>query len=130
MSRLAALGAMLALAGCVTAGAEPPDVGNYKGQPSAPILAKLGPPQSQEATATEAIYRWRSSIVQESAPVTQTVVSYATLNPSTSTVTTFEPQRQYCSLTMTVDAAGRVIDFVRDGSRQACAPLTNRLTSP
>lgn len=127
MSRLAALAAMLLLAGCVTSGGEPPDVGSYKGQPSAPILAKLGPPESQEANATEAVYRWRTSVVQESTPVTTTRVSYATNIPSTVPVTTFEPQRQYCTLTLTVDSSGRVIDFVRDGSRQACSPLTNKL---
>jgi hypothetical protein len=127
MTRAAALVGLLALAGCVTTAVEPPDVGRFKGQPSAPILARLGPPESQQATATGAVYRWRDSVLQESAPVTTSTVTYASGLPSTVPVTTFRPQTQSCTLTLTVDAAGRVVDFVREGSRQACAPLTDKL---
>jgi hypothetical protein len=119
------------VAGCVTtAGEVPPDVGNYRGQASQPVLAKLGPPDSQEATATTAIYRWRTSVLQESAPVTTTTVIYSNGVPQTVPVQQFRPQTQYCTLEMTVDVSGRIVDFVRDGSRQACAPLTAKLTSP
>ena len=51
-------------------------------------------------------------------------------SPAAVPVTTFQPQTQWCTLTLTVDAAGRVTDLARDGSRQACAPLTDKLTSP
>jgi len=127
MMRALALLGLLAVTGCVTTADQAPTVGNYRGQPSAPIVARLGPPEAQEATATAAVYRWQTSILQESVPVTRTVVSYATNIPSTSDVTTFQPRRQYCSLTMTVDTAGRVTDFTRDGSLQACAPLLDKL---
>ena len=130
MIRLATLVVLLAAAGCVTTGDAPPDVGNFKGQPSQPILAKLGPPESQDSLGGGTVYRWRSSVVQESAPVTTNTVSYASGGaPTTVPVTTFQPQTQNCTLTMTVDAAGRVTDLSRDGSRQACAPLLDRLGS-
>jgi hypothetical protein len=127
MIRPVALVGLLALTGCVTTATEPPDVGRFKGQPSAPILARLGPPDSQETAGSSAVYRWRTAILQESAPITTSTVTYASGLPATVPVTTFRPQEQYCTLTLTVDAAGRVTDFVRDGSRQACAPLTDKL---
>lgn len=125
--RPVALVGLLVLTGCVTTAAEPPDVGRFKGQASAPILARLGPPASQEAAGTAVVYRWSTSVLQESAPVTTSTVNYASGLPSNVPVTTFRPQEQYCTLILTVDAAGRVADFVRDGSRQACAPLTDKL---
>jgi hypothetical protein len=129
--RRAALAVLFAVTGCVTTADAPPDVGNFKGKASQPILAKLGPPESQQSVGGGTVYRWRTSVVQESAPVTTNTVSYASGGlPTTVPVTAFQPQTQSCMLTMTVDAAGRVSDFVRDGSRQACAPLTDKLTSP
>jgi len=126
---LAAMGWMTG--GCVTTGNAPPDVGNFKGQAGQPILAKLGPPDSQASVGGGAVYRWRTSVLQNSAPTTTTTVSYASGGvPTVVPVTTFEPQTAYCTLILTVDGAGRVTDFVRDGSRQACAPLTDKLTSP
>ena len=136
MIRAAALGfalvALLAATGCVTTADAPPDVGNFKGQASQPLLAKLGPPDSRESAGGGTVYRWRTSIVQESAPVTTTTANYSSGSglPTNVPVTTFQPQTQRCTLTMTVDAAGRVTDLARDGSRQACAPLTDKLTSP
>jgi len=131
MSRVAAVMVLLAVAGCVTAADAPPDVGAFKGRPAAPILAKLGPPESQASAGGGTVYRWRTSVVQESAPVTTNTVSYASGGlPTNVPVTTFQPQTEYCTLTLTVDAAGRVSDLVRDGSRQACSPLTDKLTSP
>ncbi len=129
--RPAALAVLLAATGCVTTADTPPDVGNFKGQASQPILAKLGPPDSQQSVAAGTVYRWRTSILQSSAPTTTTTVSYASgIAPTIVPVTTFEPETQYCTLILTVDATGRVTDFVRNGSRQACAPLTDKLTSP
>ena len=133
MIRCAALVALLAVVtGCVTTADAPPDVGNFKGRPSQPLLAKLGPPDSQESAGGGTVYRWRTSIVQESAPVTTTTANYSSGSglPTNVPVTTFQPQTQRCTLSLTVDAAGRVTDLVRDGSRQACAPLTDKLTSP
>lgn len=128
--RLAAFAALLAATGCVTTADPPPDVGTFKGQASQPILAKLGPPDSQQSVAGGTVHRWRTSILQGSAPTTTATVSYASGAPTIVPVTTFEPETQYCTLILTVDAAGRVTDFVRNGSRQACAPLTDKLTSP
>jgi hypothetical protein len=130
VTRAAALVALLAATGCVTTANAPPEVGNFKGQPAQPIIAKLGPPESQTSGAGGTVYRWRTSILQSSAPTTTTTVSYASGLPTVVPVTTFEPQTEYCTLTLTVDAAGQVSDFVRDGSRQACSPLTGKLTSP
>jgi hypothetical protein len=127
MTRHVALVAVFALAGCVTTAVEPSDVGRFKGQPGAPILARLGPPDSRETVGNAAVYRWRTSVLQESAPVTTSTVTYGSGLPSNVPVTTFRPQEQYCTLVLTVDAAGRVTDFVRDGSRQACAPLIDKL---
>jgi len=129
--RLASLAILLVAAGCVTTADAPPDVGKFKGQASQPLIAKLGPPDSQTSGSGSTVYRWRTAVVQESAPVTTNTVSYASGGvPTTVPVTTFQPQTQHCTLTMTVDAAGRVTDLSRDGSRQACAPLTDKLTSP
>jgi hypothetical protein len=125
--RLAAVGALLAVAGCVTTTTETPEVGNFKGQPSAPIIARLGPPESQEATATTVTYRWGSAVREESAPVTMATVTYATGVPATVPVTTFQPRMEYCTLVLTADTAGRVTDLARQGNRQACAPLLDRL---
>ena len=131
MIRAAALAVLLAATGCVTTADAPPDVGNFKGQPSQPILARLGPPDSQQGVGGGTVYRWRTSILQGSAPVTTTTVRYAASGaPTIVPITTFQPEPQYCTLTLAIDAAGRVSDFVRDGSRQACAPLTDKLTSP
>jgi hypothetical protein len=131
MIRVVALVALLVATGCVTTADAPPDLGGFKGQASQPILARLGPPESQESVGGGTVYRWRTSILQGSAPTTSTSVSYAASGaPVVVPVTTFEPETQRCTLILTVDAAGRVTDFTRNGSRQACAPLTDRLTSP
>jgi hypothetical protein len=123
--------ALLVTTGCVTTADTPPDVGTFKGQAAQPILARLGPPDSQESVGGGTVYRWRTSILQGSAPTTTTSVSYAASGaPVIVPVTTFEPETQYCTLILTVDGTGRVTDFVRNGSRQACAPLTGKLTSP
>jgi hypothetical protein len=129
--RPAALAVLLAATGCVTTAEAPLDVGAFKGQAAQPILARLGPPDSQQGVAGGTVYRWRTSVLQGSAPTTTATVSYASGGaPTVVPVTTFEPEMQYCTLILTVDAAGRVTDFVRNGSRQACAPLTDKLTSP
>jgi hypothetical protein len=127
VSRIALLLVMIAATGCVTTGSTPPDVGNFKGQASQPILAKLGAPDSRESVAGGTLYRWRSSVRQESAPTQRTVVDYSSGQPMTHQETVFRPQTETCMLSLTVDASGRVSDFQRDGSRQACAPLLDQL---
>jgi hypothetical protein len=127
MTRVALLLAMMATAGCVTTASTPPDVGNFRGQASQPILAKLGPPESRDSVASGTVYRWRTAVRQESAAVRTTVVDYSSGRPMPQQETVFRPQTETCILTLTVDAAGRVSDFSRDGSRQACAPLLDRL---
>lgn len=127
MIRGAALAVLLAATGCVTTATVPPDVANFKGQASQPLLAKLGPPGSQESVAGGTVYRWRTAVRQESAAVRTTAVQYSSGRPTTVDQTVFKPQTEVCTLTLTVDAAGRVSDFSRDGSRQACAPLLDRL---
>jgi hypothetical protein len=129
VSRLGVLAALLA-AGCVTAASTPPDVGNFKGQASQALLAKLGPPESQESLAGGTLYRWRTEIRQESAPVQVTVVDYSSGQPMAHQETVFRPRTERCTLSLTVDPSGRVSDFTRDGSRQACAPLLHRLGAP
>jgi len=81
VSRVAVLLVVLAAAGCVTTGSTPPDVGNFKGQASQPILAKLGPPESRDSVAGGTVYRWRSAVRQESAAVQATVVDYSSGRP-------------------------------------------------
>jgi hypothetical protein len=130
VSRVAVLLVVLAAAGCVTTGSTPPDVGNFKGQASQPILAKLGPPESRDSVAGGTVYRWRSAVRQESAAVQITVVDYSSGRPMANQETVFRPQTETCTLSLTVDAAGRVSDFTRDGSRQACAPLLDQLGMP
>jgi hypothetical protein len=128
MTRAAAALVILWLAaGCVTTGATPPDVGAFKGQRSEPILAKLGPPESQERTAAGTVYRWRTQIRQEAVPVRGTVTTYESGLPTTMPRTTFQREIEVCTLVMVVDAAGVVRDFDRNGSRQACAALLDRL---
>ena len=66
----------------------------------------------------------------ENVPVRGTRTTYESGLPVTVPTTTFEEQAQTCTLVLTVDAAGTVTDFSRNGSRQACAPLLDKLTSP
>jgi hypothetical protein len=122
---------ILALAtGCVTTGPQPAEVGVAKGRPSQPILAKLGPPTTTQATADGTVYSWRTEVLQESAAVTTTRIDYSSGRPMPIEETTFQPQMQYCTLVLTTDRAGNVSDFSRDGSRQACAPLLDKLGMP
>jgi hypothetical protein len=117
-------------AGCVTTGTAPADVDAFKGQRGAPLLAKLGKPDSQEATAAGTVYRWRTQVLQEAVPVRTATTDYSSGLPRTVETTTFQQERQSCTLVLVVDAAGMVSDFSRNGSRQACAPLLAKLTSP
>ena len=117
-------------AGCVTTGATPADVEAFKGQRGAPILAKLGKPDSQEGTAAGTVYRWRTSVRQEAVPVRTTTTDYSSGLPRTVETTSFTQEIQPCTLVMVVDGAGMVSDFSRNRSRQACAPLLAKLTSP
>ena len=117
-----------ATAGCVTTGATPPDVGAFKGQRGEPVLAKLGPPDSQERTAAGTVYRWHTQIRQEAVPVRTAVTTYESGLPVTTERTTFQRETELCTLLLVVDSAGVVRDFTRDGSRQACAPLLDRLS--
>ena len=126
----AALAILGAVAGCATTAATPPDVGNFTGQPSQPILDRLGPPDSQQASPVSTVYRWRAEVVQQSAPVRTTTTDYSSGRPQAVEETRFGPQVQFCTLVLVVDARGLVTDFTRDGSRQACAPLLDKLTSP
>lgn len=119
---------ILALAtGCVTTAPQPADVGIAQGRPSQPILAKLGKPDSVETTAAGTVYRWRTEVRQESAAVRTTTIDYSSGRPMPIDNTTFMQQTQYCTLVLVVDGAGVVSDFSRDGSRQACAPLLDKL---
>ena len=117
-------------AGCVTTGAAPADVEAFKGQRGAPLLAKLGKPDSQEATSAGTVYRWRTSVRQEAVPVRTTTTDYSSGLPRTVETTSFAQETQSCTLVLVVDGAGMVSNFTRNGSRQACAPLLDRLTSP
>jgi hypothetical protein len=123
----AALLVLAASAGCVTTGATPPDVGNLQGRPSQPILAQLGPPASAEKAGAGMVYRWQTAVVQENMPVRTMTTDYSSGLPVQVEKTSFQAQRQFCTLVLSVDAAGIVTDFNRDGSRQACAPLLDRL---
>jgi hypothetical protein len=114
-------------AACVTTGATPADVDAFNGQRSAPLLAKLGKPDSQERTAAGTVYRWRTEVRQESAPVRTTTTEYPSGRPVIMEGTTFMPETQSCTLVMIADAAGTVSSFTRNGSRQACAPLLTKL---
>ena len=71
----AALAILAAASGCVTTGTPPTDVGAFKGQRSEPVLARLGPPESQERTAAGTAYRWRTQVRQEAVPVRTTVTT-------------------------------------------------------
>jgi hypothetical protein len=128
MIRIAvALSMLWVIAGCVTTGAAPADVDAFRGQRSEPILAKLGPPESTERVAAGTVYRWRTFTRLENVPVQGTRTTYESGLPVTVPTTTFERQTQSCDLVLTVDGAGAVTDFSRNGSRQACAPLLDRL---
>jgi hypothetical protein len=117
-------------AGCVTTSATPPDVGSFQGRPSQPIFAKLGQPDSTETAGAGMVYHWRTAVVQENMPVRTMTTDYSSGLPVQVEKTTFQSQRQACTLVLAVDAAGTVTGFSRDGSRQACAALLDRLGSP
>jgi len=116
-------------AGCVTTGAAPADVEAFKGQRSEPVLARLGAPESQERTAAGTVYRWRAQVRQEAVPVRTTATSYESGLPMTVQRTTFGRETEVCTLVLLVDSAGAISDFSRNGSRQACAPLLDKLGS-
>jgi hypothetical protein len=117
-------------AGCVTTGATPADVESFKGQRGEPVLAKLGKADSQDGTAAGTVYRWRTSVRQEAVPVRTATTDYSSGQPRTVETTSFTQETQSCTLVLAVDAAGMVSNFTRNGSRQACAPLLDKLTSP
>jgi hypothetical protein len=122
-----ALSVLWATAGCVTTGAAPADTDSFRGQRSEPILAKLGPPESAEKVGSGTVYRWRTFTRLENVPVRGTRTSYESGLPVTVPTMTVEQQTQPCTLVLTVDGGGTVTDFSRTGSRQACAPLLDRL---
>ena len=131
MTRIAATLLMVwLLPGCVTTSATPsdPPIEGFRGRPGQPIIARLGPPESTEKVGTTTVYRWRTFTKLENVPTRSSRTTYESGLPVTVPTTTFERQTQVCTLILTVDAAGTVTDFNRDGSRQACAPLLDRLS--
>jgi hypothetical protein len=127
MSRVAiCLLLMLALPTCAPAQSAPPTL---QGQPVAAILAKLGPPDSQQQIEGRTAYVWTVETRAPATPVPSTRVSYPTGRPNTIETLSYPdpPRMENCTLRAFVDGAGNVTSTDWQGSNAGCYDAQQKL---
>jgi hypothetical protein len=122
----ATLLAALATMACASVSAADQDLAKLKGQPVQPVIAKLGPPESQQQTGSGSTYAWTLK-TRVNTPTRTTTTDYAAGRPNTSETMTMVPQLLSCTLRLQVDAAGIIGGVEQDGSFQACGAFADKL---
>lgn len=94
----------------------------FKGQPVSAIVARLGPPDSQQQIDGRTAYVWTVESRVPATPVPSTRVSYAAGVPNTIDTLSYPdpPRMERCTLRAFVDAAGDVTSTDWQGSNAGC----------
>ena len=127
MSRVAlCLFLALALPTCAPPQGGPPTLA---GQPVSAIVAKLGPPDSQQQIDGRLAYVWTVETRAPATPVPSTRVSYAAGVPNTIETMTYPdpPRMERCTLRAFVDGAGNVTATDWQGSNAGCYDAQQKL---
>jgi hypothetical protein len=115
---------------CVTTqgGESPPP--QLKGQPLSGIVARLGPPDSQQQIDGRTAYVWTVEARAPATPVPSTRVSYPTGRPNTIETLSYPdpPRVESCTLRAFVDGAGNVTSTDWQGSNAGCYDVQQKLT--
>jgi hypothetical protein len=116
----------LALPTCVPPQGAPPTLA---GQPVSAIVAKLGPPDSQQQIDGRTAYVWMVETRAPATPVPSTRVSYAAGLPNTIETVSYPdpPRMENCTLRAFVDAAANVTSIDWQGSRAGCYDAQQKL---
>jgi hypothetical protein len=111
-----------------TQGGESPPP-QLKGQPVSGIVARLGPPDSQEQIDGRTAYVWTVQTRVPSTPVPSTRVSYAVGLPNTIDTLSYPdpPRRESCTLRAVVDGSGNVASTDWQGSNAGCYDAQQKL---
>ena len=112
----------------MTQGGESPPL-QLKGQPVSGIVARLGPPDSQEQIYGHTAYVWTVETRAPATPVPSTRVSYAVGRPNTIETLTYPdpPRMERCTLRAFVDGAGNVTSTDWQGSNAGCYDAQQKL---
>jgi hypothetical protein len=106
--------------------APPEDVAALKGQPVQQIVARLGPPDSEQKAGSATTYVWTVKTRVET-PTRTTTTDLSTGRPNTYDTMAMRPQEESCSLSVVTDGAGTITDADRQGPYPACAALARKL---
>jgi hypothetical protein len=119
--------ATLATSIALPALAQPKELLALKGQPIQPVLAKLGPPASQEPAANGATtYRWAITSRVET-PTRTTRMDYTMGQPNPVETVEIRPQSMTCNLRLVADTAGTISEVDPNGPFPACAAVVDKL---
>ena len=99
------------------------------GQAVSGIVARLGPPDSQEQIDGRTAYVWTVESRVPATPVPSTRVTYATGIPNTIDTLSYPdpPRRETCTLRAFVDGAGNVTSTDWQGSNAGCYDAQQKL---
>jgi hypothetical protein len=100
-----------------------------KGQPVSAIVAKLGPPDSQQQIDGRTAYVWTVETRAPATPVPSTRVSYAAGVPNKIETLSYPdpPRMERCTLRAFVDGAGNITSTDWQGSNAGCYDAQQKL---
>jgi hypothetical protein len=126
-SRLPWLPLVLGVAACASVQSIDTSFESLKGRPLAMVLAKLGPPASQQASANGTATVWTDR-VQDDTPVPTQRMTFENGRATTVEVMARPepPIFRTCTLSVQSDAAGIVVAVDRNGTSAACAPMARK----
>ncbi len=117
---------VLTLPTCAQPQGAPPTL---RGQPVAAIVAKLGPPDSQQQIDGRTACVWTVETRAPATPVPSTRVSYAAGVPNKIDTLSYPdpPRQENCTLRAFVDGSGNAISTDRQGSNAGCHDAQHKL---
>lgn len=104
------------------------ELARAKGQSIQSIVARLGAPDSEDKTASGAVYTWEIETKVEGIPTIRTITEYNSGRPVTYEKTTYGPGLRPCLLQISTDAAGVVSTVEKRGWNNACVPFADKLS--
>jgi hypothetical protein len=118
------LAAALLLAGCGQVQTIQSDFSGLKGQSIASVVARVGPPASQQGATSV----WMDRVADDT-PVRQERTTVNNGVPTTIEVMVrpVPPIMRTCTLTVQADGAGTIVSVERDGTSVACAPMARKV---
>lgn len=126
LSRMSLLAVLLAAASGAALAAPPLEVAALRGQPVESVIAKLGPPASQQKTGDATTYVWTMQF-RVDVPTRTARTDYSTGRPNTVETTEMRPQMQSCTLSVVADGRGVITDADQQGPYQACSEIADKL---